>query len=116
MGHPTDAWERLRRLMEQQELDDAEELYAEDAVYLEPYNPPHRGNLLITAYMKDYFAGKDDVEIEVLKEIESADGQYLAVEWNISYSAAGRRWNKLPRASFFQFGDAGRVVHHRDYS
>jgi hypothetical protein len=28
----------------------------------------------------------------------------------------GRRWNDLPRASFFAFDDAGRITYHRDYT
>ncbi len=116
VGHATDAWQRLSRMMAKQDLDGIEDLYAVDALYLEPYNPPHRGNLLIHAYLKDYFAGKDDVQIDVVRIVEAADSSTLAVEWTISYTAAGRRWNALPRASFMTFDDAGRIEHHRDYS
>lgn len=91
------------------------DLYRADALYLEPYNPPHRGNLLIQAYLKDWLAGKDDVEIEAKRVVESSDERSLGVEWTISYTAAGRRWNALPRASFFGLED-GRIDYHRDYT
>ena len=117
MGQPTEAWQRLRRMMEKQELDEVEELYAQDALYLEPYNPPHRGNLLIQAYLKDYLAGKEDIDIAERKVIEAEDGELLAVEWTISYTAAGRRWSDLPRGSFFRFdAESGRIVEHREYA
>jgi hypothetical protein len=50
------------------------------------------------------------------RHIESEDQKSLAVEWKVSYTAAGRRWADLPRASFFGFSDDGRVEYHRDYS
>ncbi len=90
------------------------ELYGADALYLEPYNPPHRGNLLIQAYLKDWLGGKDDIEIEATRVVESDDS--LGVEWAISYTAAGRRWKALPRASFFGFDEQGRIAYHRDYT
>jgi ketosteroid isomerase-like protein len=116
VAHAADTWARLSEMLEKADLKDLPSLYHQDAVYLEPYNPPHNGNLLIQAYLKDYLAGKDDIDIAEKKVIESEDGTYLAVEWTISYTAAGRRWNELPRASFFEFDGDGRIVHHRDYS
>ena len=92
------------------------DLYRADALYLEPYNPPHRGNLLIQAYLKDWLGGKDDIAVEASRVIESEDGSELGVEWTISYTAAGRRWNDLPRASFFAFDEQGRITYHRDYT
>lgn len=92
------------------------ELYAVDALFLEPYNPPHRGNLLIQAYLKDWMGGKDDIAVDVMRVLEDPEGAALAVEWTISYTAGGRRWNDLPRASFFEFGDDGRIAYHRDYT
>jgi ketosteroid isomerase-like protein len=116
VAHAADTWARLSEMLEKAELADLPSLYHQDAVYLEPYNPPHNGNLLIQAYLKDYLGGKDDVDIAEKKVIESEDGRYLAVEWTISYTAAGRRWNELPRASFLEFDGDGRIVHHRDYA
>lgn len=116
MGHAVDAWDRLSAMIEKGDLADVLDLYTSDAVYLEPYNPPHRGNLLIQAYLKDYLSGKDDIDVQSKQVIESADGTALAVEWTISYTAGGRRWNELPRASFLTLDDAGRVTYHRDYS
>lgn len=116
MGHAADVWARLSGMLESGDLDDLPELYAIDAIYLEPYNPPHNGNLLIQAYLKDYLGGKDKVAIEEVRVIEGADGGSLAVEWTISYDAGGRRWNDLPRATFIEFDEDGLIVHQRDYS
>lgn len=116
MGHAADVWGRLSEMMEKGDLADLLDIYAADALYLEPYNPPHRGNLLIQAYLKDYLGGKDEIAIEEKQVIESEDGSAVAVEWTISYTAGGRRWNELPRASFLAFDEHGRVAYQRDYS
>ena len=116
MGHAAEVWGRLSEMMERGDVSDLVELYTADALYLEPYNPPHRGNLLIHAYIKDFLGGKEDIDIQEKQVIESGDGNAVAVEWTISYTAGGRRWNELPRASFLAFDDAGRVTYHRDYS
>jgi ketosteroid isomerase-like protein len=116
LGHAADAWERLSSMLSSGDVSELPELYAADALYLEPYNPPHRGNLLIQAYLKDWLGGKDDVAVDAKRVIEAEDGASVAVEWTISYTAAGRRWNDLPRASFFGFGEDGRIEYHRDYT
>ena len=116
MGHAAQAWDRLSGILTDGDDSAIPELYAVDALFLEPYNPPHRGNLLIQAYMKDWMAGKEEVVVEATRVIESDDGESLAVEWTISYTAGGRRWSDLPRASFFGFDDAGRITYHRDYT
>ena len=116
MGHAAETWARLSGMLASGDMGDLPGLYDQDAIYLEPFNPPHRGNLLIQAYLKDYLSGKDAVAIEDRKVVESEDGRYLAVEWTISYDAAGRRWSELPRGSFFEFDpDTGLIVHHREY-
>jgi len=117
VGHAADTWTRLSQMLESADLKEMPSLYDQDALYLEPYNPPHRGNLLIQAYLKDYLAGKEDVDIAEKKVIESEDGELLAVEWTISYTAAGRRWSDLPRGSFFRLDtDSGKILEHRDYA
>ncbi|MCC5949677.1 MAG: nuclear transport factor 2 family protein [Nitriliruptoraceae bacterium] len=116
MGHAADAWDRFSGMLVSADVSGVAELYSADALYLEPYNPPHRGNLLIQAYLKDWLGGKDDIEVDAKRVIESEDGSELGVEWSISYTAAGRRWNDLPRASFFGFGEDGRIEYHRDYT
>ncbi|MFP4634674.1 MAG: nuclear transport factor 2 family protein [Nitriliruptoraceae bacterium] len=116
MGQAAAAWEKLSGMLADGDVSGLPELYAKDALYLEPYNPPHRGNLLIQAYLKDWLGGKDDITIESLRVIESEDGTQLGVEWTMSYTAAGRRWADLPRASFFGFGDDGRIEYQRDYT
>jgi ketosteroid isomerase-like protein len=116
VGRAAEAWERLSGMLTSGDVADLQELYAADALYLEPYNPPHRGNLLIQAYLKDWLGGKEDVAVDAKRVIESDDGDSLGVEWAISYTAAGRRWNDLPRASFFVFDADGRITYHRDYT
>lgn len=103
-------------MLESGDLADLPTLYDIDAVYLEPYNPPHNGDLLIHAYLKDYLSGKDDLAVENRRIIESADEHSLAVEWTISYTAGGRRWNDLPRATFLEFNDDGLITYQRDYT
>jgi hypothetical protein len=116
LGHAADTWARLSEMLEKGELADLPELYHRDALYLEPYNPPHRGNLLIHAYLKDYLGGKDEVTIDEKRVTESGDGSSVAVEWTISYTAGGRRWSELPRASFLELDEDGLISYHRDYS
>lgn len=116
MGRAREIWDRLVEMLEADSLEGIPELYTADAVYLEPYNPPHNGNLLIQAYLKDYLAGKEELEIAVRRAIENETGDAIAVEWTISFTAAGRRWNELPRASFLELNDHGMVVYHRDYT
>ena len=116
MGHAATAWDRISSMLSDGDVSELPEVYTADALYLEPYNPPHRGTLLIQAYLKDWLGGKEDIVVEAKRVIESEDGTALGVEWTISYTAAGRRWNDLPRASFFAFDDDGRIVYHRDYT
>ena len=116
MGQAADVWEQLSGMLTNSDVSGVPRLYAADALYLEPYNPPHRGNLLIQSYLKDWLGGKEEIEIETKRLIESADGADLGVEWQISYRAAGRRWSDLPRATFMGFGDDGRVQYQRDYT
>jgi ketosteroid isomerase-like protein len=116
VGHAAEVWGRLTEMLEKGDVKDLPSLYGPDSIFLEPYNPPHRGNLLIQAYLKDFLGGKGDVDVADERVVESADGRYLAVEWTISYTAAGRRWKELPRASFLEFDDDGRIVYHREYS
>lgn len=116
MGQANDAWEKIRSMMESADFDDVTEVYGVDTLFLEPYNPPHRGNLLTQAYLKDYFHGKTNIAVEESKRIESTDGRTIAIEWTLSYDAAGRRWNNLPRGTFLELDDNGLVAYHRDYS
>jgi ketosteroid isomerase-like protein len=116
VGHPSEVWERLVGMFETADVSDLPAHYDADALYLEPYNPPHRGNLLIQAYLKDYFGGKDDIKIDTKRLVEDATGRGLAVEWTVSYTAAGRRWNDLPRATFLDFDEDGRITYQRDYT
>lgn len=116
MGHAAEAWDKFSGMLTSADVSGIPELYSADALFLEPYNPPHRGNLLIQAYLKDWLGGKDEIAIDAHRVIESDDGAQLAVEWKIGYSAGGRRWSDLPRASFLEFNDDGLIVYHRDYT
>jgi ketosteroid isomerase-like protein len=116
VGHAAEVWTRLTGMFEAQDVSDLPELYTADALYLEPYNPPHRGNLLIQAYLKDYFGGKEDIAITSKRVFEDEEARGLAAEWTMSYTAAGRRWNDLPRATFLSFDEDGRITYQRDYS
>lgn len=116
MGQAAEAWDKLSSMITEANFDGITDIYGVDAVFLEPYNPPHRGNLLIQAYLKDYFHGKTNIAVDAKKVLESEDGRTLAVEWTLSYDAAGRRWNDLPRGTFLELDDDGLIQHQRDYS
>ncbi len=116
MVKAAETWEQLAQMLMRDDVSGVVDLYADDALYLEPYNPPHRGNLLIQAYLKDWLGGKSEIVVDAQRIVASDDGKDLGVEWTISYTAAGRRWNELPRASFFTLNDDGRILYHRDYT
>jgi ketosteroid isomerase-like protein len=116
VSQAVDAWKRFVTVLTTAEVGDVLALYSADALYLEPYNPPHRGNLLIQSYLKDWMSGKEGVEVVELAVIPAEDGSGVGVEWTISYTAAGRRWNTLPRATFLRLDDSGLVSYHRDYT
>ena len=116
MVKAAETWEQLAQMLMRDDVSGVAQLYADDALYLEPYNPPHRGNLLIQAYLKDWLGGKSAIVVDALRVIISEDGTDLGVEWTISYTAAGRRWNELPRASFFNLNADGQILYHRDYT
>ena len=117
MADAATTWDRLKGMLEAGDLSGMPSLYDQDALYLEPYNPPHRGNLLIQAYLKDYLSGKDDVVIETKRLIVAEDGSEFAVEWTLSYDAAGRRWSELPRGTFFSVDtETGLITYQREYA
>jgi ketosteroid isomerase-like protein len=106
-------WEELSSALEKQDVDALIDIYAPDGVFLEPQNPPHEGNLLIQAYLNSWLQARSDISINTIRALEAADGTTLAVEWSLSFSAAGRRWT-LPRSSWLEVDDAG-IQYHRDY-
>jgi hypothetical protein len=116
VGQASDAWQRLVAVLTTGDVSDVLDLYSANSVFLEPYNPPHRGNLLVHSYLKDWMSGKDEVVVDELVLVESPEEDKLGVEWTISYTAAGRRWNALPRATFLRLGDGGLITYHRDYT
>ena len=117
MGRAKQLWEELSTALERRDADAVVDLFAPDAVWLEPQNPPHETNLLIQAYLKDWMEPRENLDITTSRLLESADGLTVAVEWTLSYNAAGRRWNGLPRATWIEVDEAsGAIRYQRDYS
>lgn len=115
MGQARDRWEALRAALEKVDTDALLDLYAVDAVWLEPQNPPHETDKLIVAYWSSWLQAREDIDVSTTRLLESEDGALCAVEWAISYTAGGRRWNALPRSSWIEVNEAGEVVYQRDY-
>lgn len=113
MGRARELWQDLTAAFEKQDTDALAELYAPEAVYLEPQNPPHEGNLLIQAYLNSWLQARESIDITTSRVLESADGLTLAVEWTLSYTAGNRRWT-LPRSSWLEADEDG-ITYHRDY-
>jgi ketosteroid isomerase-like protein len=114
MGRARELWEQLSGAFEQQDVDALLDIYTPDAVWLEPQNPPHETNKLIQAYLSSWLQAREHVGVTTMRMLESADGTVLAVEWTISYTAGGRRWNDLPRATWLEADDEG-ITFQRDY-
>ena len=114
MPRARDLWEQLSVALEKQDVAGLVDLYAQDAVFLEPHNPPHETDLLIQAYLSSWLQARENIDITTKRMVESADGVTLAVEWAISYAAGGRRWTDLPRSSWFEVED-DLIRYHRDY-
>lgn len=114
MASARDSWERLSSAFEEQDVSSLLELYTDESIYLEPHNPPHEGAKLIQAYLNSWLQARDSIDIATHRMLSSDDGLVLAVEWTISYSAGGRRWNNLPRSSWIEVDDEG-IRYHRDY-
>lgn len=115
MGRARDRWEELSAAMERSDVKAIVDLYAPDAVWLEPQNPPHETNLLIQAYLSSWLQARENLGITTNRVLESDDGDTLAVEWSVSYDAGGRRWNALPRSSWIELDANGDVRYQRDY-
>jgi limonene-1,2-epoxide hydrolase len=114
MGRARELWEQLSAALEKHDDATIADLYAMESVYLEPNNPPHEGRTLIRAYLNSWTQAREDLDITVARVLESSDGQTLAVEWTMSYTAGGRRWANLPRTSWLEVDDQG-IRYHRDY-
>ncbi|MGH8907651.1 MAG: nuclear transport factor 2 family protein [Egibacteraceae bacterium] len=114
MGRAQQLWDQLSEALEQQDVEALLDLYTPDAVWLEPLNPPHETNKLIQAYLNSWLQARENVAVATKRMLESEDGATLAVEWTISYTAGGRRWNNLPRSSWVEADDDG-IRFQRDY-
>lgn len=115
MGRARDRWEELCAAFEKQDVDALIDIYAADAVWLEPQNPPHETDKLIQAYLSSWLSARDNVDVTTKRLLESEDGTVLATEWAVSYTAGGRRWNNLPRATWLEVNDDGEILYQRDY-
>jgi ketosteroid isomerase-like protein len=114
MGRAREVWEQLSAALEKHDDATVADLYAVEAVYLEPNNPPHEGRNLIHAYLNSWMQAREDLDITVSRIIESDDGQTVAVEWTMSYTAGGRRWINMPRSTWLEVDEQG-IRYHRDY-
>ena len=114
MGRAREHWEQLRAALEKVDVETVGELYAPDAVWLEPQNPPHETNKLIQAYLSSWMQARENIDVSTKRILESEDGSFAAIEWAISYTAAGRRWNSRPRSSWIEVTDQG-IAYQRDY-
>jgi ketosteroid isomerase-like protein len=114
LGAARNSWEQLSAAWERSDVEALLDLYAPESVYLEPQNPPHEGNRLIQAYLSSFLGARENLDITTHRMLESEDGQTVAVEWTLSYSAGGRRWMDLPRSSWIEVDDEG-IRYHRDY-
>ena len=114
MGRAREHWEQLRAALEKVDVETVGRLYAPDAVWLEPQNPPHETDKLIQAYLSSWMQARENIDVSTKRLLESEDGSFVAVEWAISYTAGGRRWNSLPRSSWIEVSDDG-ITYQRDY-
>jgi limonene-1,2-epoxide hydrolase len=114
MGRARQLWEQFGAALEKGDDLALKELFAPESVYLEPNNPPHEGNLLIQAYLNSWMSAREDLDVTVARLLESDDGLTVSVEWTLSYTAGGRRWNNLSRSSWIEVDEQG-IRYHRDY-
>jgi uncharacterized protein (TIGR02246 family) len=114
MGRACELWEQLSAALEQQDVEALLDLYIPDAVWLEPQNPPHETNKLIQAYLNSWLQARQQVSVTTKRMLESEDGSTLAVEWTVSYTAGGRRWNNLQRSTWLEVDEDG-IRFQRDY-
>lgn len=114
MGRARQLWDAFSAALAKGDDVAIRDVYTDDAVYLEPNNPPHEGHLLIQAYLNSWMQARDNIEVTTGRVLENPEGTQLAVEWAISYDAGGRRWHDLPRASWIEL-EGEYVKYHRDY-
>lgn len=114
MGRARESWEAYGAALEKHDDQAIKELFAPESVYLEPNNPPHEGDLLIQAYVNSWMLAREDIDVAVGRQLESEDGKTVSVEWNLSYTAAGRRWTNLPRSTWMEVDEVG-IRYQRDY-
>ena len=114
MGRAQELWEELSEALEQQDVEALLDVYAPDAVWLEPQNPPHETDKLIQAYWNSWLQARDQIEVVTKRMLESENGSTLAVEWAISFTAGGRRWSDLPRSTWIEADEEG-IRLQRDY-
>jgi len=114
MGRARGLWDVLSAALEKQDVDALLDIYAPDALWLEPQNPPHETSRLIQAYLSSWMSARESIDVTTKRMLESADGSTVAVEWTVSFTAGGRRWKDLPRSTWIEASTDG-VRYQRDY-
>lgn len=114
MARARELWDEFSAGLAKGDDQAVRDCYTDDAVYLEPNNPPHEGHLLIQSYLNSWMQARENLEVNTKRILESDDGKVLAVEWTISYDGGGRRWHNLPRSSWIEVGEEY-IKYHRDY-
>lgn len=114
MGRAAARWDQLTAAMEAVDDGALTDAYADDAIYLEPQNPPHEGVKLIVAYLNSWLQAREGLDVTTRRLLESDDESTIAVEWSLSYTAGGRRWS-LNRCSWLEVDSDDRIVYHHDY-
>ena len=113
MPSPDEVYESLRQAHARADAEAAAALYAEDAVYYEPDDVPHRGRDDIRTHLASYFAVRGPVELTVKRRVV-ADRAVLA-EWTSAFTEGGRRSSGVPGVSVVEVGPDG-ITYHRDYA
>jgi ketosteroid isomerase-like protein len=114
MGRARQLWDEFSAALAKGDDQAVRDVYADDAVYLEPNNPPHEGHLLIQSYLNSWMQARTNLEVTVNRVLESEDGADAGGEWTISYDGGGRRWRRLRSVSWIDVGDEY-IRYHRDY-
>jgi len=114
MGRASELWNELTSALAKKDDARIAELYAPEATYVEPNNLPHEGNMLVQSFLASWLEPRSEIDIAVHRTLESNDGALLAVEWEMSYTAAETRWNKLGRSTWIEVDDTG-IRYQRDY-
>jgi len=109
---PAEVYDALRQAHARADAEAAAALYAEDGVYYEPDNVPHRGRDDIRGYLAAHFAIRGPVELTVKRQVEADEA--VLTEWTSAFTEGGRRSSGVPGVSVVEVGRRG-ITYHRDY-